>query len=48
MINLRKFDPSLRVSNASEVYPVRRPEDLASARVSCQHSLPSIRKTDWM
>ncbi|HEY4166037.1 MAG TPA: adenylate/guanylate cyclase domain-containing protein [Reyranella sp.] len=29
MANLRKFDPSLRVSNVSEVYPVRRPEDLA-------------------
>lgn len=29
MANLRTFDPSLRVSNVSELYPVRRPEDLA-------------------
>ena len=29
MADLRKVDPSLRVSNVSEVYPVRRPEDLA-------------------
>jgi tetratricopeptide (TPR) repeat protein len=30
MANLRKFDPSLRISNLSEVYPVRRPKDLAN------------------
>jgi tetratricopeptide (TPR) repeat protein len=29
MVSLRKFDPSLRGSNVPEVYPVRRPEDLA-------------------
>ena len=29
MASLRKFDPSLRVSNLLEVYPVRRPENLA-------------------
>jgi tetratricopeptide (TPR) repeat protein len=29
MANLRTFDPSLRVSNLQELYPVRRPEDLA-------------------
>jgi TolB-like protein/class 3 adenylate cyclase len=29
MAYLRELDPSLRVSNLSEVYPLRRPEDLA-------------------
>jgi adenylate cyclase len=29
MVSLRKFDPSLRGSSVAEVYPVRRPDDLA-------------------
>ena len=29
MVSLRKFDPSLRGSSVPELYPVRRPEDLA-------------------
>ncbi len=29
MAHLRELDPSLRVSNLNEVYPLRRPEDLA-------------------
>jgi hypothetical protein len=28
MAHLREFDPSLRVSNLTEVYPLRRAEDL--------------------
>lgn len=29
MVRLRELDPSLRVANLNEVYPLRRPEDLA-------------------
>jgi tetratricopeptide (TPR) repeat protein len=29
MAHLRELDPSLRVSNLTEVFPLRRPEDLA-------------------
>jgi hypothetical protein len=29
MAHLRELDPSLRVSNLNEVFPLRRPNDLA-------------------